>query len=185
MQSYPPYPLTYIGPVLVCGNAWCLLEDIRAARQIMRLEYAPVIGVNGSSAHVRMQFLFSRHPQHLKKWRDKQATRGHEFTVHCGGDAGDAPRFPWVDYWWKDVGGQGTSTWSARKLARHLGFSEVILCGMPLEPGGYCRNPMTKHFRQQPKIDWYREGVKKDEAWHDGVCSMSGWTREFFGAPSC
>lgn len=183
--SYPMYPTRHSGPVLVCGNAWNLLEDVAAARRVDRLKDAPVIGVNGASAHVRLDFLFSRHPQKLRKWRAKQAMRGHAFTVHSGGSAEDASHYPAVDYWWRDVGGQGTSTWSARKLARHLGFDEVVLCGMPLEVGGYCRDTVpAKHFRSKSKIKFYREGVAKDVSWHDGVTSMSGWTRELLGAPA-
>lgn len=185
MHSYPAYPERHAGPVIVCGNAWCLLDDLSEARKIERFRDAPVIGVNGASAHLRLDFLFSRHPQHLRRWRAKQAMRGHAFTVHSGGAAEDAAVYPWVDYWWRDVGGQGTSTWSARKLARLLGFDEVVLCGMPLEVGGYCRGTKpAKHFRDERKIKWYREGVAKDERWHDGVTSMSGFTREFFGSPS-
>ena len=36
---------------------------------------------------------------------------------------------------------------------------------------------------QQAVIDQFRRQIEAEPEWHDGVTSMSGWTREFFGAP--
>lgn len=183
--SSPPYPFQHHGPVLVCGNAWCLMEDLLAARKIPRLEKAPIIGVNGTSYHLRLDFLFSQsHLDKFPRWKAAQRRLHSDFTCHTTGSGAAADKFPFIDYWWKDTAGQGTSTWAARKLARFLGFDEVVLCGMPLEQGGYYKGKeFAKHFYQQPKINFYRQGVEKDIDWHGGCSSMSGWTRELLGAP--
>lgn len=61
-----------------------------------------------------------------------------------------------------------------------MGFSEVVLCGMPLEKGGLYKEP-SRPFQDQRIVDAYRAGVLADTEWHDDVRSMSGWTREVFG----
>jgi len=184
--SFPPYPYKHHGPVLVCGNAWCLKDDLETARQIEWLTYAPVIGVNGTSRNIRLDFLYTQlHQNKLRVWRRYQEAWFHKnFTVHSNGDGRDAERYPTVDYWWKGVAGQGTSTWGARKLAYYLGFTEIVLCGMPLSIGGYCGGELNAvHFLNQEPLDFYRQGVEKDKKWHPGCTSMSGWTRELLGAP--
>ena len=185
--SFPQYPFPHTGPVLVCGNAWCLREDLKAAREIKGLQEAPVIGVNGSARNIKLDFLFTQlHQDKLPKWIKYQKAWFHSnFTVHSNGNGSEANKYPWVDYWWQGVAGQGTSTWGARKLARLLGFSQVVLCGAPLSLGGYCGGDLNaRHFTHQPSLDFYRQGVEKDIDWHVGVVSMSGWTRELFGAPT-
>lgn len=184
--SSPPYPLKHSGPVLVCGNAWCLKEDLTAARAIPRLAEAPTIGVNGSSRNIRLDFLFTQlHQDKLPGWIKYQKAWFHSaFTVHSNGDGAEAQKYPWVDYWWSGVAGRGTSTWAARKFAVYLGFTEIVLCGMPLSLGGYCgRELNARHFLHEPSLEFYREGVLEDKKWHVGCASMSGWTRTILGAP--
>ena len=133
--SSPLYLHKHHGPVLVCGNAWCLKDDLESARQIERLMFAPVIGVNGTSKNIRLDFLYTQlHQPKLQMWRKYQEARFHKnFTTHSNGNGQQAKEYPWVDYWWTGVAGHGTSTWGARKLAKYLGFTEIVLCGMPLE----------------------------------------------------
>lgn len=185
--SQPPYPYQHSGPVLVCGNAWCLKQDLAEARKIQRLAAVPVIGVNGTARNISLDFLVTQlHQDKLRKWRQYQEAWFHkDFTTHSNGDGSAAAEYPWVDYWWTDIAGQGTSTWAARKLAVYLGFTEVVLCGMPLSLGGYCGGDLNpRHFEHQPSLDFYRQGVLKDIEWHEEVSSMSGWTRELFGPPN-
>ncbi len=90
---------------------------------------------------------------------------------------------PWVDYFWEGARGGGGSGWGARKLATLLGFGPIILCGMPLNPGGYASNPIAKLMRREDVIDGFRREIENDVEWHKGVTSISGWTRELLGAP--
>ncbi|MDP7214359.1 MAG: hypothetical protein QF583_00255 [Rhodospirillales bacterium] len=196
----PPYRYRHSGPVLVCGNAWCLDEDFAAARAIR--PGAAVIAVNGASARVKADFLYSYHFMNFRRkgWLARQAGNlgpcrqaGNlgpcRFSVHSTAAKSEAEQAsrahsaPWVDYWWREARGQGTSAWCAVKLARLLGFDEIILCGVPLAPGPYADGRMARDFNRPRILERYRAGIAGDQAWHEGVASMSGWTRDFFGEP--
>ncbi len=214
----PPYRYRHSGPVLVCGNAWCLDEDFAAARAIR--PGAAVIAVNGASARVKADFLYSYHFMNFRRkgWLARQAGNfgpGRQagnlgpcrqagnlgpcrqagnlgpcrFSVHSTAAKSEAEQAsrahsaPWVDYWWREARGQGTSAWCAVKLARLLGFDEIILCGVPLAPGPYADGRMARDFNRPRILERYRAGIAGDQAWHEGVASMSGWTRDFFGEP--
>ncbi|KKL76037.1 hypothetical protein LCGC14_2048930, partial [marine sediment metagenome] len=73
--------------------------------------------------------------------------------------------------------------WGARKLATLLGFDSVILCGMPLNPGNYASGRLSKLMKNPDVIDSFRREIEDDIEWHEGVTSMSGWTRELLGGP--
>lgn len=187
----PPYRRRHSGPVLVCGNAWCLDDDFAAARAIR--PDAAVIAVNGASARVKADFLYSYHFMNFRRkgWLARQAENFGlgRFSVHSTAAKSEAEQAlrahsaPWVDYWWRAARGQGTSAWCAVKLARLLGFDEIILCGAPLAPGPYADGRMARDFNRPRILERYRAGIAGDQAWHKGVGSMSGWTRDFFGEP--
>lgn len=188
VSSAPPYPHRHNGPVLVCGFAWNLIDDVTEARK--RYPSAPIIAVNGAAGAVKAQLLYSQHPLRMPKWISQQRQRfGDGFEVHAAGKAhratkmGVIPPMPWVDYYWDGIGSNGTSTWGARKLAASMGFDLVVLCGMPLEVGRYADGRGSKSFSQQQVVEHYRKKVERDIDWHPGCHSMSGWTRELLGAP--
>lgn len=101
-----------------------------------------------------------------------------------------------IDYVWPELRWvHGSSGFAAGLWAHHgLGHSEVILCGIGLEPGGYA--PEIAAFKQrqgdngQSFVDTHallrwREGIMGYV--RDGrasmIRSMSGWTRQVCGAP--
>lgn len=185
--SAPPFPVLHSGPVLVCGSAACLLDDYQQARDIYPA--APVIAVNDAAGAIRAAFLFSLHPRKFPGWIAAQKRLHDEFTVHSSATRhvltkmGKRPEMPWVDYWWSGVAHGGTSGWCGRRLARFLGFDLAVLCGIPLEAGGYFNGSRaSKQNRSGATMAHYRHMVETDTAMHDGVVSMSGWTKEFFGA---
>lgn len=185
-DSHPKYPHRHGGAVLVCGNAWCLLEDVAAARQIFPA--APAIVVNGASGHVDGFALFSLHTLRMERWKATQQERfPGPLTLHSAGNAETAARIqstrPCVDHCWEGASGSGTSTWGARKMAGMMGFNLVVLCGMPLEIGPYQGRKMAKPFMNRDTVEHYRSSVAADESWHAGCRSMSGWTRSLLGEP--
>jgi len=135
--------------------------------------------------------LFSQHPLKLPTWIAAQRKAfGTKPEVHTAGTAhlrtklGRRLEMPWIDYAWEGVASLATSAWGARKLAAALGFSPVVLCGVPLDVGDYANGRAAKHFRQRGKVVHYRQKLQADREWHAGAVSMSGWTREFLGAPA-
>lgn len=180
-MSTPPYPLKHSGSVLVAGNAWCLEEDLAAARKL--LGDAPVIAVNGSSREVKAFALFSAHPERMvergHEWiRHQRRLFGEDFTVHGATCRGDCP---WVNYWWGPMPGGGGSAWGARKIAKLMGFTKVVLCGCPLLPGNYTGYRPGMLMTKSEVTDQYASEIKSDVDWHKGAYSMSGKTREILG----
>ncbi len=184
---HPSYDAVHFGPVLVCGAAACLRADVAAAR-VLR-PGAPAIAVNKAIKIIRPFAHFTLHPEHLAHWIEaaELVWGPRSWTTHSGG-AGRRLRanraaWPRVDYWWAQARGAGTSTWAAARMARLMGFDEIILCGMPLEPMPYADGSPAKAFSRPEKTKVYRDFVANDTAWHGGVSAMSGWTRRFFGPP--
>ncbi|KKM16830.1 hypothetical protein LCGC14_1681900 [marine sediment metagenome] len=174
----PPYSFSHSGPVLVCGNAYNLHDDLERARQLY--PDAAVIAINGAAGEVKACALYSKHPEKMPQWIKRQRQFGEDFTVH---GSKHKPGCPWIDFWWEDARGGGGSAWGARKLATLMGFAPVILCGAPLDPGGYASSPIAKLMRREDVIDSFRQEIENDVEWHEGVYSMSGWTSELLGEP--
>lgn len=181
----PAYLDKHEGVVLVCGHAFCFREDIVQAR--IFYPEAPVIAVNGAAGEIRAFALFTQHPIKLPGWIKMQEDRfGLDFTTHAAGKHHIATKLGHkavngVEHWWEGVAGGGTSVWGARKMAHFMGFDKVVLVGAPLEVGGYGDGKFSKLMQRPEVIEGYREYIKNDTAWHEGVVSTSGWTEEFFG----
>lgn len=132
---------------------------------------------------MKASFLYSKHPERMVGkggyWIQKQQRFHEDFTVH---GSKFHENMPWIDYFWEGARGGGGSGWGARKLASLLGFSTVILCGMPLESGNYASG-LSKLMKNPEIIDNLRREIEADVEWHEGVTSMSGWTRELLCSP--
>jgi len=187
-SSTPTYAHRHSGPVLVCGSAACLCDDLAAARA--SYPAAPVIAVNDAARITPAFALCSMHPLGLEGWAGEQRQRfGGIFTVHSvtgsthrTTNLGHRPAMPWVDHWWTGVAHHGTSVWAARRLAAAMGFDRVILCGAPLTAGPYAHSSFPgRAWQDDGKIRHYRRMIEADTAFHPGARSMSGWTRELLG----
>ena len=165
-RSDPPYPLTHSGACIVAGNAWCLHEDLQQAGAL------PVIAVNGAAREVKAFALYSQHPDRFARWIRWQKRLHPNFTVHSS----SANQF--VDHVW-DIENGGGSAWGARKVAFLMGFTQVILCGCPMQVGPYVGNHNLGGFmHKEAVVDELFERIKTDEQWHGGCISMSGRTKD-------
>lgn len=162
---------------IVAGNAACLFEDLEKAAKYGNL---PVIAVNGAAKEIPAAYLFSQHPTHYisHNWLHKQKLINDHFEVYSN----DTPQdLPYVDHW-VDIPKGGGSGWGARKLAALLGFDQVILCGMPLEPGPYVGNHNLGGFMHiENVVKDLQDFIAADTDWHAGCVSMSGWTQRLLG----
>ena len=178
--SNPPYRVEHSGTVLVCGNAFCLSDDLERSHSFF--PDIPIIAVNGASREVKAFALFSQHPERFvqfgHEWIRRQRKFHSDFTVHAPGNG----ELACIDYWWSIKRGGG-SAWGARKMAHYMGFDTVILCGCPLEIGNYVNHQPGELMTHQSVIDDLRLGIERDVEWHNGVYSMSGWTGELLGRP--
>ncbi len=185
-NASPSYPRSHSGPVLVCGNAWTLHDDLERARKLF--PDAPCIAINGAAREVRALALYSWHPDRFKEagyeWIRRQQRRfGDGFEVH---GARTYHNMPWVEYWWPETKkGGGGSAWGARKMAWLMGFDQVVLCGCPLIPGPYVGNHgLGGLMTREQVVQMYVDQIKADRQWHEGAYSMSGCTRDILGEPN-
>ena len=180
-ESNSPYLKQHNDVCLIAGSAWCLHEDLEKAWSIY--PNSPVMAVNDACKIVKAFALFSYHPQRFNEypylWKEKQRKFGDDFTVH---GSKFIENMPFVDHWWEAARGGGTSSWGAMKVAKLMGFEKVIFCGCPLSPGNYFGYQPGKLMAQKKVIYRYRREIEADSKWHEGVYSMSGWTKEFFGS---
>ncbi len=180
-KASPPYRVEHSGTVLVCGNAFCLSDDLERSHSFF--PNAPIIAINGASREVKAFALFSQHPERFVKfgheWLRRQRKFHNDFTVHASGKG----ELTYIDYWWS-IGLGGGSAWGARKMAYYMGFDTVILCGCPLEIGNYASSQPGMLMTRQNVIDDLRSSIERDVEWHGGVLSMSGWTSELLGGIS-
>ena len=178
--STPLYPFSHSGPVLVCGGAQCLFEDIKRARSI--LGEVPIIAVNGAAKLVPAVAIYSKHPEKFvpRRWLEGQQFHFGKTTVHADIRASTRPSC--VEYWWEGLWGGGGSAWDARKLAAFLGFSPVVLCGCPMIAGPSVGSLGFGSFMHREDItDELYQGLAKDTEWHEGAYSMSGRSRDILG----
>lgn len=153
----------------------------------------PVIAVNMAAAHVPAFALFSMHQEadKLGVWTQMQRDAfGDPFEVHscCKADMEQHSKrhYPWVTHWHDGVMHKGSSGWAAARLALKLGFEEVILCGVPMEPVNYADGRLAWYFRsaQSNALSVFRKAIELDTPTRTRCFSMSGWTREILGEPS-
>jgi hypothetical protein len=191
------YAERHEGAALVVGYAPSVHEDVAAARRLRPT--APLLGVK--YAAVLFQEIEHVWTQHIEQADDIRARAGRRIFIHSRGRLYQGRRFQNVDesdvdYLWPGLrwtaGGSGIvgALW-----ARHgMGFSEVILCGCPLEPGGYApeiqqfKTPQGESgsFVDARPLERWRESVRRfvRDGRAAGITSMSGWTREALGTPA-
>jgi hypothetical protein len=131
-------------------------------------------------------FTHSISSQKMGEWIECYKSKwGHDVPTHSippsPDPIADHKSHPLVDYWWRPARGMGSSSWSAMKVAKLMGYEEVILCGVPMEIVPYQNGIPALTFNKH--IPKYRQYIESDTHWHDNVYSMSGWTRELLGPP--
>lgn len=183
--SIPPYPHIHSGTCLVVGTAWTMWEDLERAR-LLRPEHT-IFGINRTGEFIRCDLMFSIDRSKIAGWRalqERNFGKGH-FIYHSWKPTAGTTHadYPEIDYWWPHSTNGGTSSWSAVKVAKFMGFDEIILCGVPLSPGDYADGKKAETFQSEAHVRNSREAIKMQTWAHENVFSMSGWTRELFGEP--
>lgn len=188
MDSTPFFSFQY--PALVCGSAACLFDDIERAKKVFG--NLPIIAVNGAAKLVPAVAMYSKHPDRFvtRRWAEaQQHFFGKCASVHADVRAKkrktyNARIISVVEYWWDGIWGGGGSAWDARKLAKYLGFSPVILCGCPLVAGPYAGSlSFGSSLHSKDVADKLFAELEREADWHIDAYSMSGRTRELLGEP--
>lgn len=188
---YPAYPRRHRGTVVVAGFADTLQSDLDRVQAAM--SGLPVIAVNKAAEHIKAFAVFSFHFERdkLGLWATEQNKRfGRGCAVFAPGKKDwlehNQRNYPYVDHWAPETASRGSSGWCAARLARLLGFEEIVLCGVPVEGRRYADRTPARYWQggDTNAVRQFRKAIEADRENHQGVYSMSGWTRELLGAPS-
>ena len=151
------------------------------------------MAINDAASVLDADFLCSIHSEKMDEFRAK-SMNPDIITLGGGRCRADGK----VDYWFSGCNSGGTSAMSAVKVAKKMGFTEIILCGCPMNGGdGYFdstyKPPVPKlhpvRFGNYPPtagiVRAHQTNMTKEAAAGDYsmVRSMSGLTAEVFGRP--
>lgn len=182
--------------LIICGDAHCVWRDLEmfgardnAPPGKVRKDGWDVMVVNslGITFPGRIHHWYSNAPRVIHAAiaaRRDEYTRefSREWLTHSCNVGADY-RWPW--------GGHGTSGLGAVIVGIALGYSRIVLCGMPLDDGPHNGEP---HWRTTKFASSEAAGSKTDDrdahwksaiglAFEKKVKSMSGRTRDWLGAP--
>jgi hypothetical protein len=187
---------------LIVGSAPCVKADLDAAR-VLRPE-ADVIAVKFSVAIVHARIAVTHHAEHAERMKAIHRERwGDEVEIHMPKRKVVERFLPFIDKTWPQLlCTGGTSAWGAARIARLIGYEEVILCGCPLEAARHgdfyhdeeilevATGAGASRYRGEPfandhAVRSYQRFIESDAVlgYAAGVKSMSGWTRKHLGAP--
>ena len=195
------FPETFEGQtVLICGSAPCIYNDFALA--IEHRSDAKVIAINEAAGAVFADFICSLHVAEMTRFLEMSLNpeaitiTGKDRIHHYEQWFDDA------EYWFKGCNTSATSSYSAAQIARLMGFSEIILCGAPMNGGdGYYNKPknVAKPFfeigagtrfgmerRNKDSVRTHQNKLKQYAEAEDVsmMSSMGGFSAEVLGTPS-
>lgn len=164
--------------LIITGSAHCTLQDIGDA-----IPEGPIgvhaydfmaIGLDAVDIYNwPIQYMATFHPAEIPQIRKRREAVGgnldYKVISHEQLDAVDI----FIRDWWQPSG--SSTLLGVQAAIQRLGYEKIILCGCPLT-GKNKENGDYENFRKgwQANLDKIVGKVK----------SMSGWTREFLGAPT-
>ena len=159
-------------PLIILGGADCVWDD---ADRALEFQPATTIAINDMVARWArpIDHAVSLHPDKLQRWVQERRRRGlpGEFTTWCHKDG-------WTDRHTRDWG--GSSGLLAVKIARELGHTRIILCGIPMDAE-------AAHFFDakpwKPATRYRAAWITRKQEISPFVRSMSGWTKGLLGQP--
>ena len=134
------------GTMLAVGSAPCLFDDVKAALALR--PFASLMLINGAGTAIETaEHVLAGHEEKAEFFaeaRRKAFPNAPPWRLHACAHphqlrSGIQDLCPSVTDWWPLEAGIGaTSASRAAKIAKYrLGFTEVILCGSPLDDSGY------------------------------------------------
>lgn len=163
---------------LVVGGAGCVFDDLAKAGNMFRPDC--IIAINDIMTRLpRVDHAVTMHPEKMHTWLEQRQANGFsEIVSFWTGHDKILPKssLPYKKF----KNNKGGSGLLAVEIAMYLGFTKIILAGIPLEA-------RQGHFFDD--FVW-RECILYRVVWeHRGntlpnVRSFSGWTKEQYGEPT-
>lgn len=165
---------------LVLGGAQCLHEDIAAAQLLFKPDIIVAvkdIGITWPKVDHWVTYHPERLPKELAERRKLGLPDPGQIWAHR------APSKSGINLPIKEMSTKGGSSGLMGTEVALVVASKAVLCGIPLDP-------KQVHYKRPKKGGWppatmYRLAWKAvHPKLKDRVRSMSGWTKEFLGAPT-
>ena len=168
---------------IVLGTAPCMWDDLAGAPDDW-----DIIAVNGAG------FLYTKpiklwcsvHGKYMHGWIEKRRATGASMDYKAFGNFGKRDDPGEIEAW-NMPNGNGSSGLFAVLIALEQGYTKLLLCGVPLEGQERhdYKNDGVEVIEAPTDYKHYRGGwlMRRDHLIQH-VRSMSGWTRETFGAPT-
>lgn len=167
---------------LVLGGARDVMADAAAALALFKPDIVVACNAVGTIWPQAIDFWVTLHPENMPAWQEARAAAGYpggfKLVAHRQRDG-----FDWhTPHLWPEMRRlSGSSGLFAVKVAMEIaGAERLVLAGIPMEP--------TEHF---DRSEAWEKAKSFRRAWDlvqdrlvEPVRSMSGWTRERFGAPT-
>lgn len=173
------------GSIVVCvGGAKCGPGDLAAARELLGSRPYALAACNDAGIDLPgpLRLWATLHPEKMGDWARRRTEAGHSLdgTWLVGSEGGRKSHVHALIA----RGASGSSGLFVAKVARvDLGFSRVILCGIPMDaqPNRYRRLENGWRDFDRYRKGWHEAAADPGFAMH--VRSMSGWTAELLGCP--
>lgn len=175
--------------LVVCGGAHTIWDDLDALSGLRGAHWLPntltgggcaVMAVNDIGMYLpfHVEHWYSNHGKNLKAW---QAVRELHFSpakrLHTTARAASNAGLD-VERW--DTPSSGSSGLCACWVADALGYSEIVLCGVPLDNGPHFFDRRSTNFEYQGNDTVLAQLARELGS---KLRSLSGRTRDAFGPP--
>lgn len=173
--------------VLVIGRARAVWDEVKAAKAMTTFDKVVAVNVAGQDYPETIDYWVSFHPNFFEIWIPKRLKKGFPYSTQM------------TELWSGTINGRKLTARHTKEFVRHANYAggssgllatriardvakgtKIVLCGIPME-----NTP-----RYDDSSAW-REAKVYHGAWLEikpvlapYVRSMSGWTREQFGAPT-
>lgn len=189
-ESPPRCAGNFKGRAVVMATGWSIWDDLALFNP--EQNNAEVIAVNNMILHWKKRVhhgvsLHAEEPPLWRKLRQQYGCDNSHVTCHAARPSRD-PQVMNCDYIWDILGcaRAGTSSLFAVAVGLGLGYTRIILAGVPLDDKGHFYDPpyilMPKQFASTSVRNQWE--TAKQFWFQDRVRSLSGWTRELLGEPT-
>lgn len=195
------YTKQHKGVALYCGSAPCVFSDLEEAKQLY--PKAPVYGANFTGSMIpEIEHIWTQHGELAHKYREDAGRKIYVHARFCTKlDRKGMAELKFqrhlyenIDYVWPELDWvAGSSGVAGAYWLRHgMGYSKVVLCGVPLSIDnteyhdrypGKRRNNGRKCNEKSNFENWI--GILQNNVGPrtEGIYSMSGMTRKILGGP--
>lgn len=182
-----------LGTLLIVGTAASMREDYARAKTLR--PQAHTLLINGAAQLIEdAEHMLCGHGEKAEMYvaaRRAAFPNAKPIFIHGSRRGGTDPKG--VTHIWTGVSTGGTSAWKAVRIGKGMGYSEMILCGCPIDDSGYTAGESVGITHSCDRIglgegrmyDNYRRtfAVRAKSGEGRGVYSMSGYSRELLGCP--